>query len=813
MAAAVYSPDNTQHRFLYAKVMQMLLNEVSSRSLQASRLARMNIFPYAASDGSIHLTSLTADHLPWFYLKDGQAPQTSRGSYRILADGVLPSGLKEQLIAVLGDFLQEYDRRTVIRKIISQMKQEYDYSAAWWARAAEIYELWNGSESLGDESKAASGNIDNDYFLFLPTYCDPKYAKLLLRLGVFRDIHQHPGSGPFFAAARAHAGKNPDHLLQLLGVPASFVRSDNTCSPYLRRLFLGIRDYVYFPLSGISELEEELCQLSHYVVFSLVQAENAVAFRSLVQNVLYREGIVVRNRRSSYIPLSCSLFYQPAPLNGQARIAMTDDPLEAVHLDESAYETSSSQANAQFWQTLRVHPLDGSIQYMPQYRFGNLRVSEGQFYRWIWHYLPDLTTARLILGWQTMRGHAMTADADRPLVMDALRLIRSAPPQNTDRSFRFRLGTTVADAVRDAAVINALAMSETLKNIHIIISDPVSKYARASSLKDRLVQVVPAKPAVKSALRLDRIWNNIYTTPALSEGKYLVAWCESISNADLADEQILLVPEEAAEKGVLQFVGKKYHLDTSQIDLSGRNCQRDFRQQIYDIRSFISAPHQYTSTPVEDHAVIPLGDVASAGKELELWLMLKTTRDLIWNSDKPLPNTDYGAFNLESFLRRIYRGHCQICGRIIPEHIPEDQYSFMLADRPGTTFAYAVHNLLCLCPTCHSDLRMGYGRRDLSAVARKANEYIARMEKQDGTPGSVSIVRQMASMRRFSEGFQDPIVIDICANDKEERLFFSWEHFIRLSLVFYNPEHDYQYQGEIGNLMQLLRMLAISQEG
>lgn len=297
----------------------------------------------------------------------------------------------------------------------------------------------------------------------------------------------------------------------------------------------------------------------------------------------------------------------------------------------------------------------------------------------------------------------------------------------------------------------------------------------------------------------------------MRENKYIIAWSESEINIDLADEQILMVSSESVEKCVLQYIGKRHHIDVSKIDLSGKNYQRDFRDLVFDIRMFISSPREYTSVPVVDNSIIPLRDMVSADDEIKLWHVLKTSREVIWNSDKPSPNTDYNVFSLDNFLRAKYLGHCQICGKVIPKNVPEDQYEFMLADKTGNTFAHALHNLLCLCPTCHSDLRMGYGKRDLSSVARVANQYISCMEQIDDhtqSAGKGSIISQFANRRRFSEGFSDPIVCEICANGKEERIFFSWEHFMRIALVFYNPEQDYQYSGQIGNLMQLLRMLA-----
>lgn len=810
MAVATYSRDNTKQRFIYDRLLSELLGSVRTSSLQASRVARMKIFPYVASDGTIKITSLVDGKMPWFYLNDGSIKYTSRGSYRILADDVLSPDLKSKIVSVLKDYIREYDARVVIRDIIRQMQSERDYTSVWWAKATEIFEIWDGSNASSADYKDASANIENDYFLFRSSYCDPRFSKLLLSYGVFKDILRHPNSSLFFKYAKAYPSKDSQTLLQLLGVPTNFVVSNSECSTYLRRLFLGIRDHVYFPLSDITDQERELCELSHYVVFSVIQPENHLAFRMLLNNETYQDGIVVRNRRNSYIPISYSIFYQPVPMNGQERIAMTDDILESIHIDERAYETENARNNAYFWQAIHAHPFDGTIQFAPNYHFGNIRVSEGHFYRWIWHYLPDVSTARLILGWLTNRGRSFVDDRDRPLTMDVIRMIRSAPPMDSDRSFRFRLGTSIKDAVRDADIINALAVSPTLQNIHIVINDSVEKY-ESIQLKAKITRAIVAKPAVVSMIQKDEIWDNIFITDALRENKYIIAWSESEINIDLADEQILMVSSESVEKCVLQYIGKRHHIDVSKIDLSGKNYQRDFRDLVFDIRMFISSPREYTSVPVVDNSIIPLRDMVSADDEIKLWHVLKTSREVIWNSDKPSPNTDYNVFSLDNFLRAKYLGHCQICGKVIPKNVPEDQYEFMLADKTGNTFAHALHNLLCLCPTCHSDLRMGYGKRDLSSVARVANQYISCMEQIDDhtqSAGKGSIISQFANRRRFSEGFSDPIVCEICANGKEERIFFSWEHFMRIALVFYNPEQDYQYSGQIGNLMQLLRMLA-----
>ena len=810
MASTAYSKDNSKQRFIYAKLLNELLNNVSGSNLQAERLARMKLFPFVAADGSIKISSLVEGNKPWFYLSDNSRRFTSRDSYRILADDVLSPELKGRLVSVLGTYLRQYDPRAIMDNIVSQMQPERDYSVTWWRKAVEAYELWDGSNQNMDFLRRASVNIENDYFLFSSSYCDPKYSKMLLNYKVYQDIQQHPNSKVYFDYAKEHTGKNPLLMLNLLGVPSSFVTTQGTCSEYLRRLFLGIRDNVYFPLSDISDQERDLCELSHYIVFSVIQSQNPSAFSNLLQNESYRPGIVVRNRRNSYIPVSYSLFYQPVPMNGQERIAITDDILESLHVDEHAYETGNVRNTMNFWQSIQANAFDGTLQYAPNYRFGNIRITDGQFYQWIWHYLPDVSTARLILGWLTNRGRAFVDDRDRPLAMEVIKMVRSAPPMESDRSYRFRISCTIKDAVRDIDLVNALAASQTLQNIHIIINDCVNKY-ETIQLKAKITRAIVAKPAVVSMIQKDKIWDNIYTTEALRENKYIVAWSESESNINLADEQILIVSGESIEKCVLLYIGRKHHIDVSKIDLSGKNYQLDFRNLVFDIRSFISASREYTSIQPADNSTIILKDVANADAEIKLWHVLKTSREVIWNSDKPSPNTDYNVFSLDNFLKRTYRGHCQICGRIIPDDVPEEQFEFLLGDKPGNTFAHALHNLLCLCPTCHSDLRMGYGRRDLTSIARTANQYIARMEQSvDSSPNtrSTSVISQFARRNRFSEGFSDPIVCEICANGKEERIFFSWEHFIRLALVFYNPEQDYQYSGEIGNLMQLLRMLS-----
>lgn len=810
MAAIVYSKENSKQCFIYSKLLSELLNNVGVAGLQEERLARMKLFPFLASDGSVRITSLVDGNKPWFYLDNNSRQYSSRESYRILADAVLSQDLKARLISVLGAWLRQYDPRAILANIVSQMQPERDYSVAWWRKAIEAYELWDGSDQNYSFLRNASENIENDYFLFSPSYCDPKYSKLLLTYKVFNDIQQHPNSKIYFDYAKDHPGKNPLLLLSLLGVPSSFVTEENNCSIYLRRLFLGIRDNVYFPLSDIGDQELELCELSHYIVFSVIQSENPDAFRILLQNDSYRPGIVVRNRRSSYIPISYSLFYQPVPMNGQDRMAITDDILESLHVDEHAYETGNIRNTVNFWHSIHANAFDGTLQYAPNYQFGNIRITEGQFYKWIWHYLPDVTTARLILGWLTNRGRSFVDDKDRPLAMEAIKMVRSAPSMESDRSFRFRISCSVKEAARDEDLVNSLAVSSTLQNIHVIINDCGNKY-ETIQLKAKITRAIVAKPAIVSMIQKDKIWDNIYTTETLRENKYIVAWSESESNINLEDEQILVVSGESVEKCVLQYIGKKHHIDVSKIDLSGKNYQLDFRNLVFDIRSFISATREYVSSQPADNSTIMLKDVANADAEIKLWNILKTSREVIWNSDKPSPNTDYNVFSLDDFLKRTYRGHCQICGRTIPDDVPEEQFEFLLADKPGNTFAHALHNLLCLCPTCHSDLRMGYGRRDLTAIARTANQYIACMEQSGNSynsTGGSSVIGQFAKRNRFSEGFSDPIVCEICANGKEERIFFSWEHFIRIALVFYNPEQDYQYSGEIGNLMQLLRMLS-----
>lgn len=823
-----YNAQNPKDRFVAEKLLKYLLGvikgteDLEEKSKLIDRVSKMNIFPYVGPDGEPYLSNLSESGVHWYYLPD-RGNQRSSTSYRILNFRVLPQDVYSDIVSIFGPgaerrgLIQIFSNDVVINDILGKMSELTDYTDDWWQGAIDIYRLWNRNRN-GINMRRATSHITNDYFLFQESYCDEKHKKLLLNLKVLRDIESHPGAQKYFLGISEAERDSGINLLIELGVPNRFTR-DGIVNPYFTRLFDGIEKNVVFPTDPQSSRDNALCELSYYTVFSSIAQDDPRGYFGLVNNTTYQGGIAIRNVIGTYVSLRYSTFYGNL-VDSETQIAEIYRALEVVHLPQEPFNPMASpyrygmtggtgRQNLDF-----ALPFESITRPFSEYRLDNIHVDEMTFYLWAWHYTHNNQLIDNIFRRLSNYGTSYIPENYNSFVI-ALTGIR----RYTERqAFQIRMKLTATEALDQSQreALNELFRNENLPGIRAVVLEYLKKLD-TSVMKYDIMQVLTADDIIRQRIENAQFWNHIYLAPATEQTGRGYVNVYYIEDGMYEPEPIVLisaVPGEERET-LISYISNTYDVKFESIATARRDWGEDYRDLTFGIRNFVATSIEGPDQLDVPEEIIDLDDIHSKEEEQQLWQRLKITRDTILSAGKDnQKQVDVQILGWDSFLREKYRNHCQICGVAIPNTENHSNTRFRIHPDARNSFSDIASNVFCLCPACRGDMQFGGRKRDLREIQRMANKYLVKLiaaEDKRNSQEEASIASEMASEGNYESTFNNPMICQVCVNGKQEQIYFSWEHFLRLAFMFYDDAKDYTYDGEIGNLMQLLRMLSVSE--
>lgn len=769
-----------------------------------ARIARMKIFPYIGADGEIYIGSLLENNVSWFYLSGGEfREERSSKNYRILSRKAMDDNIYNEIVRIFGPgadqsgYIHLFSNDVVIDAILDEMQHISDYSDDWWQGARDIYKLWNRQNS-SSSFKRATRSIANNYFLFEEDYCDTAHKNMLLNLQVYKDIMRHPNAHIILDTVSEIDYPNIWRLLIMLGVPNRFSVSGNF-NQHIFGLFEGVERNVKFPTDPSMKRDNILCELSSYVVFSVIRRDDPLGYASLLVNEQYAGGIAIRNVIDGYVSLKYSMFYGER-INDNQEIPKELSNLENLHVPAPAYTQVRTRNYAIGY--------DSVNQSFSAYNVRNIRTDEITFYKWLWLYTHNDSLINVILNYLSTIGTTYIPNDSNRFALNVIDSSNYLEPQ----TYSFRLRITAAEAVEWRESINALYRNEYLANIFPIVSDALRKYDTNKDKYDIMSEVI-CDDSTRVGIERGEFWNRIYLLPDdLNVPNGTVIHVRYFLDGGYEPQPIILMGARDVSSRIRRYVSEMFDVTIPETLSEKRNWSVDYRNLSYGIRSFISTTVELANDIQLDNSILSLDDLGDLDVEKRLWTQLKMTRDAIMSNN----DTNHAGINMEilglrGFIREKYHGHCQICGQqALVDEENDESIRYRIHNEDRNAFSDISANILCLCPACRGDMTFGNNRRDMREVSRMANRYIVNLKKKlDETEvTSSSVISQLASEGIFESRFENPIISPVCINGKQEQIYFSWEHFVRIAFMFYDDEKDYTYEGEIGNFMQLLRMLA-----
>lgn len=813
-----YDNRNPKSRFLSDKLLKYLLDLIKStanleeRRKLTDRIAHMSIFPYVASDDNIYLGSLVDSGVSWFYLgADYLGNQKSSKNYRILCSDttVLSREIYADIITVFGPgaeqrgYIQLFSNDVVINAILDEMSLMTDYSEDWWQGAIDIFNLWNKQNSAINFSRAHA-LIDNNYFLFEPGYCDNYHRDLLLQLKIYQDIERHPLAIHYFSRISEGDIEYARALLVYLGVPNRFSQGGYVDSN-ITKLFSGIQNIVRFPCDTSIERDRLLCELSQYVVFTVIRNNDYQTFNRIISDQAYQGGIAIQNVVGSYVSLRYSLFYgelldTQTPLQDELRC------LEVLHIQSPInvnyrYAGLRNQGYSAPFETL-TNSYD-------QYHMDNIRAEAMTFYMWGWRYTHNQQLINNILRHLSQTRSTYIDSRYNSFVLEII----DDSHYNERQDFRFSMRFSAEEALESRNRLNSLSANQYLPGIIAVVTDYLSP-VDTTRLRYEIMNVLTCDEETRNQIDRDAFWGRVYTISGEinTPDEYVRVWYVPEGRYD--PERIILISTSPGEEqqAIISYISEAYGIRVDSIATSRRDWAADYRDLSFGIRSFTATLIDNSSQVPTANEIVALDDLKSANEEIELWNRLKLTRDMLLNSSKDEQRRiDIHVMGWQGFLKEKYHNHCQICGELIPEGGSEEGYTFKIHADSKNSFSDIASNVFCLCPTCRGDMQYGIRKRDLRNLSRLANQYISKLTNLEITAHDNSVLEGLSVKGEYENAFSNPLTCSICINGKQEQIYFSWEHFLRLAFMFYDDEKDYTYEGEVGNLMQLLRMLTTSE--
>ena len=809
-----YCKDNKKDRFIGNYLLPYLLKRIKDSEepeVTIDNVASMYIFPYITADG-IKIGSIKEPGTSWYYAKSDEEKLISTGSYRIFASNVIKEEEARTFRHLFGEYayIAEFSDIVVVNDMIREMSKETDYSSRWWSLAYDVLKLWDPQKIQGSLSDATS-KIDNNYFLFLDEYCDSDLRERLIKYGVFRDVLTLDARELFWNRLQNNEKDKAISMLRSMGVPHSFIQRRKEQSDFFstysykecvsKAILLFIENLgksVVYPVVT-EKNNSERCELCHKIIFERIKKESDAAFNELISDEKYIKGIPVKNMDREFVPLSWDLFYldsdfgdetsdeKPTSAWTQNEDQENDEieighiefigEFERLHIDCRAYGRNFIERQN------RIHEFSFVNNTFDDYYFGIDGEAEN-FYKWIWNYSHHKKLIENILL------HYSGDEYERSTVpeIDNCFVIEVLKECDEDQGYCFDIDLQSADAFVAVDTLNKVSF--TFGNINAVVYG-ANMHFDAQAIIPQIVSASVTDAQVKKSIATDAIWDHVYLTSG-ENGKYDSIYLHAYRyDEDEYKDTLILWPstdQNSYVRALAKYVRDKYEISVSIADEGAFDWKNEYMRLIKDIRSFVA----------ENRKVIPLNeiigytaetaDIKSFGEEKKIWLKLKEQREKVLSHNKEGYPVNLDGW--KDFLSAKYRGRCQLCGGKIPRGEQESYFwTFRMVKESRNLLANMRSNLFCLCPACHGEMQYGsIMGKDMSQIIEKARMYVEYLEKnldnieyEDHFP---SLIQELVDEDVEIEGFHKPILCDVIVNGKERRMAFSWEHFMRIALIF-----------------------------
>ena len=767
---------NKKDKYIIDTLLPYLVKYIEKSGYDENKIKQiksMCVFPYKEVDGT-RLGSLNEPGITWFFNRDDKNNIVSSGSYRIIDLSMLTENDAKEFRKTFQESckIKEFSDEAIINDLLNKMSEETEYSKQWWEWAYDIFKLLK--EDLYYPLKKATAKKKNKSFLFLKDNCSGNLKNKMLKYNLFEDILNSKDSSDFWDKLKTQSEKNKaTEMLKGMGIPYEFI-SNNGINSSIIDFFEEIAEEVEFPVNRSSK-DYEKCELCHDILFELYK-NNFDILQKVLCNTDLKDLFVVKNIYNDFVPLSWDMFYSIGELINLQKVNVcegvdypikkTDSKLEIHHIDVTLYDIAYLDLFDNIYAFSDVNEI------MEEYSLGN-DVKELDFYKWIWNYSRHNELIKNILFYYSNKEDLFSKE-DNKFLLEAL-----ARENIEDKGYCFYFEVDVETAFEYSNVINKINME--FKDIKCGV------HAKGEIL-DKNIILQKLHQAINNVseyqkIETDVIWDRVYIVGSdnrIFYGKYVY------SKDKDGKTKILLWKsqyEESYIEGLSRFISEFFGVEISKVDWKNEyiNLIKGIREEINTHYDIISDDEVYEFNK-------DLNDIETFGEEKNLWLRLKEQRKkfIKYNGEDSISK----IVDSRDFLKAKYNGRCQLCHSFAPKNLQDSYFfTYRIIKKSENQLSDMDNNLFCLCPTCHGKLRYGgLMGQDLSDIAKKATKYVNYLEDklnsnemEDHFP---CLVQEFVDDKENIKGFHNPIICNVIVNGKEEKMVFSWEHFIKIAFIF-----------------------------
>ena len=759
------------------------IEDSKDRNKTAEQASAMYIFPYRTEEGT-RLGSMRELGISWYFTKEAGMDVKSSGGYRIFDDAVFKGENTVKFRRTFGEYsnISEFSDAAVIKDLIDKMSEETEYTDLWWTYAYDVFKLWN-EDIFSSSLKKATENMDNNSFLFLEGYCSEEIKYGLIEQGVFVDIVTDISKCSFWNKISSKEEKAID-VLKKMGVPHSFAKTEKI-NEYLLRFLEDIAAEVEFPVMDLSDNYEK-CELCHDIFWNMIFKEYDSAFNWVANQEAYKEGLVIKNVKKEFIPLSWDSFYLDAEIidkdnkedaeTSEEVIRKSDSELEHLHIDASYYSINM------FFGVETIHEFSDVNDTVEDYSFG-VDVENIEFYMWLWHYSQHEKLAENILYFFTNdAGERNTVSEEYTEFILAVLGTQGI----NDEGYLFDIDLEVEEAFEYSEVLNRI--SRKLREIYCVAYGEFDPFD-ANEYLPQIVAATNSFAEIKNKIATDPIWDHVY----LVKGKnntFSDIYVRCKLYEDDYEDVLLLYDSEDKDsyiRAMAIYVKETYDVEVAISAVESFDWKLEYLNLAKSMRDFVTEKWDVKS--IEDMSGITanMNDILNFGEEKSIWEKLKKQRSIIISQlvgKSPINLDDW-----RSFLTSKYKGRCQLCGaKTITGEQNTHFFTYRITKESENKLANMRSNMFCLCPSCHGEMRYGsFMGKDMSDLLAKAELYIEYIEQKISS-GEMEdefecLVHELVEDDIEIEGFFKPIVCKVIINGKMRNMTFSWEHFMRIAFI------------------------------
>lgn len=289
----------------------------------------------------------------------------------------------------------------------------------------------------------------------------------------------------------------------------------------------------------------------------------------------------------------------------------------------------------------------------------------------------------------------------------------------------------------------------------------------------------------------EKFWKNIYCMSddysLLGEAKYVevndyryIAYRNiCYENRNYNKLNIILSDKERALECIAEYIKDKYSIEI--VDLYDK-WDEIYKTLRCNIKKWINYKENEGNYSIDDTICMNLADVEDFITERRIWTELRDEKNKILQRR----TVSYEDKNSAKFLNSKYSGICQICKKhTISGESRAYSWRYHITKPHESKLSHFYSNMFCLCPNCHGELQHGFLARDFTEIGKKAREYYDEFIKleEDEILAGESLISELSSHEDTDYPFKNPIICDVVVNGENRKIYFSWEHFIRLSFL------------------------------